>query len=85
MKIVGLKKTRFTGSDGKPVSGITVYLTEPQKDVEGLATDRIFLTDERVNNLSFTLAVGLEIVIYYNRYGKVASVALEEVNDFDIE
>jgi len=85
MKIIGLKPTSFTGSDGKLVSGITIYLTEKQKDVDGLSTDRIFLTNERVNNLPFTLSIGLDIVIYYNRFGKVASVALEEVNDFDIE
>ena len=85
MKIVGLKKTSFTGADGKPVSGVTIYLTEKLNDVEGLATDRIFLSVEKVNNLNFHLAVGLDVTVNYNRFGKAQSLTLEEVNEFEIE
>ena len=41
MKVIGFRRSSFKGKDGTDVSGVNLYLTEPNTNGEGLACDRI--------------------------------------------
>lgn len=79
-KIIGIFNTEFVAKDGTEIRGKTLYLTDPidPKRGQGEAADRCFLSEAKLAALGFTLAVGQHIDIYYNRYGKIASIALAE-------
>lgn len=78
MKIVGYKITSFVTKDGTKISGITFYVEykEENNKIYGLCTDKIFLSDNRINGQSF--AVGDKINPVYNRYGKVEKVTFSK-------
>jgi len=74
-KIVGIRPSSFKGSDGSDVSGRNIYLTEPLDKGEGLATDRVFVTDAKLADWVYKPVVGDEVEISYNRYGRVAGMS----------
>ena len=77
MTLVGYKKQSFKGKDGTQVSGTTLYLLEDERpDVEGNATDKVFVTDRKLGD--YTPSLGDDLLVVYNRYGKVASVVLNQ-------
>lgn len=80
MKIVGISKTEFQSKAGNKISGSTIYTTEPMdpKRGQGEVTDHFFLSAAKLADLGFTPAVGQEITIFYNRYGKVATIKLDD-------
>ena len=49
MKVIGFRKSSFKGKDGTDVSGVNLYLTEPNTNGEGPACDRIFVLDKYLN------------------------------------
>ena len=69
MRVVGKENKTFNFDDGKSVSGLYLYLTEQHPQVEGLRTERIFISNEKLNGLSPGL--GDEVNVFYNRFGKV--------------
>lgn len=73
-KIVGIRPSSFKGNDGMEVIGKNIYLTEPLDKGEGLATDRVFLTDAKLADWVYKPAVGDEVEISYNRYGRVSGM-----------
>jgi len=78
MQVLGYEKASFYFNDGHSVSGSYLYLKvdEPNriKNVVGMKTERIFLSDTKLANSNYTPKVGDNINVYYNRYGKVDSV-----------
>ena len=84
-KIIGIARTSFTGSDGTPVEGTTLYFTDPidPKRGQGAIGGKVFLSVAKLADLGFTPAVGQEITLFYNRYGKVATIKLDD--DFTID
>ena len=81
MKVVGTMPTTFTGKDGTLISGTTLFVTEPidPKKGKGERTDKLFLSTQKLADLPFVPAVGMEITVYYNKFGKPATV----VSDVD--
>lgn len=73
-KIVGIRPSSFTGSDGSQISGKNIYLTEPLDKGEGLATDRVFITDAKLADWTYKPAVGDEVNLSYNRYGRCSGM-----------
>ena len=69
-KIVGIRPSSFKGSDGTEISGKNIYLTEPLETGEGLATDRVYVTDSKLANWTYKPTVGDEVSLSYNRFGK---------------
>ena len=88
-KIVGVVRTSFTAKDGTQISGRTFFTEEPVKPDHGIGqrTDRFFLSDAKLATLSFKpdLALGFEVQILYNRYGKVENLVLIDQLDSDLE
>ncbi len=79
--IVGLQNTEFTTKDGHVICGTKVFLTEkiPEDRGAGVATDSIFISKAKSDALSFPLAVGDEILVYYNKYGRIQDIKREDV------
>lgn len=74
-KIVGIRSSSFKGSDGTDVTGVNIYLTEPLENGQGLATDRVFLTEAKLSQWAYKPVVGDEVDISYNRYGRVSGMS----------
>lgn len=78
-KIVGIADTNFTPKDSdKPIEGKTLYTTEtmdPRRG-QGETTDHFFLTTAKLATLDFVPAPGQMVEVFYNRYGKVATLKL---------
>lgn len=72
MKIIGIKKLDFTGSDGNPVSGMQLFLTSPieQEKGEGEETEKIFLSSDKLSKMLFKPKLRDEVTVVYNKYGK---------------
>ncbi len=70
MKIIGIQPRAFTGDDKAAVSGKNIYLTYPLEKGEGQGSERIFVTDAKLNKWPYQPKVGDEINVQYNRFGK---------------
>lgn len=79
-EIVGKKRVDFKpkNSDDR-VDGLTVYVTYEEDKVQGLATDKIFLSTTKFGDMFSDLKVGTLIEISYNKFGKVDSVHVAAV------
>lgn len=75
LTIIGVKLTSFTTKDGTKVTGYNVYTTEERSDVDGLATDRFFMSDRVCNRSNFTPHVG-DIIesLAYTKFGRLSMV-----------
>ena len=74
MKVVGYRKSAFTGNDVSEVVGYNLYCLEPLEKGEGMAAERFFLTSEKLRNCGYEPNLGDEVQMSYNRYGKVAQI-----------
>lgn len=82
MKILGVSRTQFRGSDGNMISGLTFWIGEdfPSDHKYGCGTkaEKVFLIDakaaEPLASVGGRLAdfIGRDVRILYNKYGKVA-------------
>lgn len=70
--IIGVKLTSFTTKEGTKVTGYNVYTTEERVDVDGLATDRVFVSDRVCNRSNYTPHVGDIVDTFaYNKFGSL--------------
>ena len=87
-KIVGIGKTSFLPKDSDtPIEGLNFHVVEPfpEGKGEGVSTDHFFLSKAKVSSLDFQPALGQEVEILYNRYGKVGALRLLTDNDGEID
>lgn len=84
-EIIGQRSSSFTAADGTKVNGITLYIAElmTAPGATGKSAERIFLSAGKLAALDFTPTVGQTVEIFYNRYGKVASMKLETDSNVD--
>lgn len=77
MKLIGIQRIDYTNKNGYHVLGYKLHLSMPaqRKDSIGEITDTVFVSDE-VFTVCDHLAVGDELSIAYNKYGKVSSVTV---------
>ena len=73
MQVIGYRRADFRTDDGQQIEGWTIYLTEQRQGVEGLATERTFLSTRKS---AYQPQLGDELQVYYNKYGKVEHVEL---------
>lgn len=74
-QIIGVQLKSFTTKDGTIVTGYNVWYTEERSDVDGLAADRVFLSDRVCNRSNFTPHVGDIIeTLAYNKFGRLNMV-----------
>lgn len=72
MLIMGKKAIKFTSKEGNEISGVRFYYTYDLADVDGVATDSVFVSDAKLDGLD--VKVGDEVEVLFNRYGKVAGI-----------
>ncbi len=72
MKIIGIRPSSFSAreDESKQVSGKNIYVTYPLEKGEGLGSERIFVTDAKLNKWEYQPKVGDEVNVSYNRFGK---------------
>ena len=72
--ILGKRPVSFTASDGKIITGTTVWAGAEIPDGEGfgLACDKFFITTDKMPKAD--IVVGKDVEIFFNRYGKVDKI-----------
>lgn len=79
VQVIGYRNVDFKGQDGDSVSGVSIYVTESiEKNGEGYATDKIFLSTAKIADLGYKPQLGDRLEVQYNRYGKVAAVVKQK-------
>lgn len=73
-KIIGIRPSKFTGTDGKEVSGTNIYMTYPLDKGTGLGAERVYITDNKLAQWSYKPVVGDEVTVEYNRFGKCSEL-----------
>ena len=75
--IVGYRDVNFTSQQGNEITGMTIYYTETDVyGVSGQACDKFFMSSKRLKDIGWKPAVGDNVELNYNKYGKVAGVVL---------
>ena len=77
MKLIGIQRVDYTNKNGYHVLGYKLHTVIPAKfgDAVGEITDAVFVSDQVFATCDH-LAVGDEISIAYNKYGKVSAVSV---------
>lgn len=77
-KIMGLEQKSFTTKEGDTIEGTSIFIADkiPPQRGEGCMGDRVFLSKNKLNDLSFVPAVGMEVEVLYSKYGKVSTIRL---------
>ena len=76
--IIGVQPKQFTTNDGVVVNGWNVWYTESRRGVDGVAADRVFITDRVSNDSNFIPHVGDIVKAFcYNKYGKLSCIIVE--------
>lgn len=70
--IIGVQMKSFVTKDGKTITGYNVWFTEERKDVDGIISDRVFVSDRVCNRSNYTPHVGDDIEAFaYNKFGRL--------------
>ena len=77
MKLIGIQRVDYTNKDGYHVLGYKLHTSTPAKsdDAIGEITEAVFVSDQVFGTCDH-LAVGDEVSIAYNKYGKVTAVSV---------
>ena len=77
MKLIGIQRVDYTNKNGYHILGYKLHTSAPAKtnDSIGEITDAVFVSDQVFASCD-QLAVGDEISIAYNKYGKVFAVSV---------
>lgn len=71
-KVVGRRYTEFDTRDGNHIKGYSVFLQYSDPNIEGVGTDRVFVSDEKFRASPFKVGANVDLV--YNKYGKVQAI-----------
>lgn len=67
--VLGKRPVSFKSDDGKDITGITLYLGYETEGVEGMATDKVFISTAKMPKDN--IVVGTEVDVLFDRRGKV--------------
>lgn len=70
--VFGVRSVDFTSSDGRAISGATMYIGYEAEGVDGLATEKIFVSAGKLPKKAIT--PGQDVEIAFNMRGKVEKV-----------
>ena len=76
MKLIGIQRVDYTNKNGYHIMGYKLHTSTPATSNESIGeiTDAVFVSDQVFATCDH-LAVGDEISIAYNKYGKVSAVS----------
>ena len=77
MKLIGIQRVDYTNKNGYHVLGYKLHTSTPAKtdDAIGEITEGIFVSDQVFGTCDH-IAVGDDISVAYNKYGKVTGVSV---------
>lgn len=77
MKLIGIQRVDYTNKNGYHVMGYKLHLSTPaqRNDSIGEITEVVFVSDHVFATCDH-LAVGDEVAIAYNKYGKLSTVSV---------
>ena len=77
MKLIGIQRVDYTNKNGFHILGYKLYTSTPAKtnDSIGEIADAVFVADQVFFSCD-QLAVGDEVNIAYNKYGRVSAVSV---------
>lgn len=70
--VFGLRAVNFTATDGRAIAGTTMYIGYETDGVEGLQTEKIFVSAEKMPKKA--IAPGQDVEVVFNMRGKVEAV-----------
>lgn len=77
-EIIGVQPKQFTTNDGVLIQGWNVWYTESRKGVDGVVSDRVFISDRVSNDSNFIPHVGDTVLSFAcNKFGKLYRVIVE--------
>ena len=76
--IVGYRDVSFTDDSGRQVDGRSYYYTGVSDNVIGQIAGKLFVSTQLLSTLAYKPLPGDNVIVYYNRYGKVGQ--FEPVN-----
>lgn len=77
--VVGVQMKSFTSKDGKTITGYNVWYTYERTGVDGVVTDRIFVSDRVCYRSNFTPHVGDVVCGFaYTRFGSLYRVDMPD-------
>ena len=77
--VVGVQMKSFKTDDGKTVTGYNVWYTYERTGVDGVVSERVFVSDRVCNNSNFTPHVGDVVRDFaYTRFGSLYRVDLPD-------
>lgn len=76
MKVIGFRKSQFTGGGGDLVKGVNIFVTYQSEKGEGEECERLYLTEKLLAEIGYKPAIGDEVKPEYNRFGKIAGLEL---------
>ena len=71
-EIIGIEHRQYTNKAGRQVSGYNLYAAWEQKNVNGRACMREWVSDDVMETSGVT--IGDKADILYNRYGRVEAI-----------
>ena len=75
-EIVGIKKVDYVSKKtGRPVQGFSLFVQYERKDVDGVACEEVYVSNERISEVP---QIGDFCDVYYNRFGSVESVVIDK-------
>ena len=77
MKLIGMQRVDYTNKSGYHVLGNKLYLSTPAtgNDCIGELIDTVFVSDSVFDTIDH-IAIGDEVSVFYNKYGKVSAVSV---------
>lgn len=70
VSIVGYRDVSFTDDSGKQVNGRSYYYIATADGVVGVTAGKMFVSANSLKDMKYKPAVGDEVYVFYNRYGK---------------
>ena len=74
-RVIGVRNVSFE-KDGRSINGKTVYVTYEDRNVNGMAAEKMFLNDRILSDAGWNPSVDDAFRPYYNKFGKVDDIEL---------
>lgn len=77
MKLIGFRCVNFVGKDGRPVCGVSMFVTRPiTADGIGETALKVFVSQRVLDAADYEPCLGDDVDFLYNRFGKVTELRL---------
>lgn len=74
-EVLGIQEISYVNKAGKPVNGVNLHVSFEQKNVNGVAVDKLYISKAKYQDMPM-VQVGDNIKVMYNRWGSVESIDL---------